>query len=533
MLSDFELKELAGSAAFARGRSYHAEGRVRLLRQGAEQIEAEAKGSELYRLWLKREKGEWRWGCACPAAADGSFCKHLVAAAMVWRDGMAKPRPDEQDKLLGYLHKQPAARLARWLAELAHEDSDVARRLKLHQSEGDPAKLKKALSDELGTSGFLDYHRSMDYARRLGPVLIQLRELTERDPAAGRELCDYALKRLFRIYARADDSAGAIGECLAELARLHADACRLAPGDGTELARQLYKLQTTDEWGLFPIGDYWEALGEQGHKEYAGLINQELATLPAKPTEEHDSEHFYIRQRAVAYTRAARDFGLLMHVLQWDLSHAMDYLEIINACREFGREREAMQWAERSVRRFGGDAQLRDALADCLQTAGLEEETIEQRWQAFCLESDAGHWDALKKAAGVDWMPWREKALASLADNDSEATQCVELLMHDEDLPGALQAARARPLYTDTLARLAQRLESTDGTAAGELYLRVARHLEERLSYKQYPLFTQYAQRIVRLLPESAWRTWMNGVLTRHGRKTRLMAMFAEKGLKD
>ena len=31
-------------------------------------------------LWI--EEGEPRWSCTCPAAEDGSFCKHCVAAAL-------------------------------------------------------------------------------------------------------------------------------------------------------------------------------------------------------------------------------------------------------------------------------------------------------------------------------------------------------------------------------------------------------------------------------------------------------------------
>lgn len=171
MLSDSELKELAGAKAFDRGRGYYTDGRVRLLRQGAQQIEAEAAGNETYRLWLKREKSTWHWGCSCPAADDGSFCKHLVAAAILWREGTPEPRPDAGDELLSYLRSQPAERLAQWLAELASEDSDIERRLQLHQSEGQPDKLKNVLAQNLNARGFLDYHRSMDYARRLDPAL--------------------------------------------------------------------------------------------------------------------------------------------------------------------------------------------------------------------------------------------------------------------------------------------------------------------------------------------------------------------------
>lgn len=535
MLTDAELKQLAGAAAFARGRGYHADGRVRLLREGENGIEGEAEGNELYRLWLKREQGEWRWGCSCPAADDGSFCKHLVAAALVWREGTPPRRPGKEDELLDFLRTQPAERLAGWLAELAGEDSDIARRLRLHQSRDDPAKLKKSLSEALATHGLLDYHRSMDYARRLGPVLTQLQEQIRRDAGGGRELCDYTLKRLLRIYARSDDSAGTIGQRLAELAELHAEACRLAPGDGAELARRLYALQTADEWGLFPVSKYWPALGDAGQAEYAKLIAADLERLPPKPdpSGKHDSDAFYVRRRTADYAQAARDFELLMRVLQWDTSHAGAFLEITDACRRFKREREALQWAERGVKRFPHDARLRDALAACLTQAGLGEKALEQQWLAFMAQPDEQHWDALKQAAGKQWPEWRGKSLEALGGrrNGYDAGQRVRLLMHDADLDGALAEARARRIDPETLVQLAQRIENRNRVGSGELYLRVARALAEHLDYKQYPLFTRYMQRVARLLPENAWREWFEGFLVQHRRKTRLMAMLTEKGL--
>lgn len=71
MLSDAELFELAGEAAFARGRTYHTDGRVHLGVHDANGLRAEVHGSEIYALWLKRHADGWKWHCDCPAA-DGA-----------------------------------------------------------------------------------------------------------------------------------------------------------------------------------------------------------------------------------------------------------------------------------------------------------------------------------------------------------------------------------------------------------------------------------------------------------------------------
>src|SRR5699024_1774753 len=154
---------------------------------------------------------------------------------------------------------------------LADEDSDIERRLKLMQAADDPTQFKKVLASALTARGFLDYHRSLGYARRLQPVLTQLESRLASAPVPTRELIEYALKRLLKTYPKADDSAGAIGECVADFARLHAEACHLAPGDKKKLATLLYKLKTTDEWSFFPLEAYWEALDDEGQLKYSQL----------------------------------------------------------------------------------------------------------------------------------------------------------------------------------------------------------------------------------------------------------------------
>ena len=80
MMSDAQLADLAGAGAFTRGREYWRAQRVTLSMHSATALAGEARGSHLYALWLKR-KGAYRtWDCSCPAAEDGSLCKHLVAA---------------------------------------------------------------------------------------------------------------------------------------------------------------------------------------------------------------------------------------------------------------------------------------------------------------------------------------------------------------------------------------------------------------------------------------------------------------------
>jgi SWIM zinc finger len=549
MLSATELVELAGKAAYARGVRYHAEGRVRLTAHDADGLRGEAEGSDIYALWLKFEDGRWRWQCDCPAADDGSFCKHLVAAVLAAHDddegeagttanadaGRMRRHEPRRDELLDFLRAQPAGRLAAWLKALADEDPDVAKRLHLYRAAADPATLKAALGKLLNTGGFLDWRGSRRYAQRLDAAIAQLEDQLACDPAACRELCGYALARLFKVFRRCDDSHGEIGDRTHAVAQLHARACTAAP-PGKALARPLFALQQHDEWGLLPLAAYWEALGGDGQLAYGNLIAGELDRLPAQP-DSHDrygSETFSILRRAEAYARCSGDFELLQRILRHDLRYPHDHLRVIESLREFGREREALAFAEDSVKRCPDSPDLRAALATCLQDAGLDEESLEQVWRAFRMRQHEEQWDALKHAAGVDWPAWRERALAEVASRErGEVGHRVQLLVHDGDLDAAVALARVHPVRIDILEALARRIERGQAPVAGRFYLRVAevRLQEPYITSAKYPGVVALLKRCAKLAPDAEWRPKVAEIRDTHGKKRKLMALLEEAGL--
>jgi hypothetical protein len=271
VFDDAQLLRLAGKAAFARGRAYCAEGRVELDECGDDRLAGEAQGTRRYAFVLERAGGDWRWSCGCPAADDGSFCKHLVAAVLAARadattaaDGArrAKAAPPRDD-LCDWLRAQPAPRLVGWLAELAADDREIDRRLRLHRAAEDPSTLKAALAKTLAAGGFLDYRASLRYARRLETAIGLIAAQLERNAESCRGLCEYALGRLFGIHERSDDSAGAIGAQVGELAELYARACALSR-PGKALAKPLFALSVKDSWGAIPLAAFRDPLGSEG-----------------------------------------------------------------------------------------------------------------------------------------------------------------------------------------------------------------------------------------------------------------------------
>ena len=542
------LRDIAGEGAYKRGVSYFKEGAISLSQVSANALTGEARGSHLYHLWFKWQEGAWRWYCSCPAAEGGVLCKHLVAAVLVARAGadggsgeqntmaVTQGRPRATAKaadLSAFLHAQPAQRLADWLLAMAREDRDIEKRLRLYQASSEPAAMQEALSKALSTGGFMDYRRTLDYAHRLMTVIELLGDVLQRDPAECRGLCEYALKRLFKAVLRIDDSAGAVGECMAEIAALHAQACRAEP-PGKSLAKSVWALQAQDDWGLFPVAEYWEALGAQGQPAYAKLVVDAFERLPPIKPRQRDSAGFEVSNRTEALAHCMQDFDLLQRVLRRDLSAPRNHLRVVDSLREFGRKREAMAFAENAVKQFPKASDLRAALAECLLDAGLGEDALEQVWVAFQHAPDGERWDALKLHAGAAWPQWREKALAHVTEEVAAPAgqRLLLLLLHDGDSAAAIALAYEKPVDSFALHTLADHLKNANPVAAAAFYLRLAQSCKDHLHGPgQYKDLVGWLAKSARCERSSQLLDFVAGVRAAHARKTRLLWMLDEAGL--
>ncbi|HEU4772921.1 MAG TPA: hypothetical protein VFS82_00150 [Lysobacter sp.] len=533
------LREQAGPGAYQRGSGYCRDGRIVLQQVTPSGFTAEALGTYTYRLRLSRDGDPWRWQCDCPAAANGAFCKHLVAAVMtasgVEVDADAPARNDAADStdgLRAFLQAQPAERLADWLWALAQDDHEVEKRLLLYRAANEPGAFKAALAKVLSTGGDLDWRRTLDYAARLDPAIDQLREFLRRDPAECRPLCEYALKRLLKVVERCDDSAGALGDRMAELADLHAQACAAAP-PGKPLAATLLALQRLDDWNLLPLAEYWAPLGSAGQADYTKRVLAEFENLPPPRAGHYDYENSRVCRRVEALARCANDFDLLQRALRRDLSDPWQHLRVLESLREFGRAREALAWAETAIKRFPTDDRLLAALAECLGEAGMDDEALEHTWQRFLRQPIPECWRALKRWSGDAWPAWRDRALEAAAKIDNgHASLRIRLLMDDGDLESAVELARNHPVRPDELLALASRLKRGDPASAGAFYLRVARLQADNLrGVSDYPRLAKHLAEASALLPESEWRPLLATIRETHRRKTRLMGLLDKAAL--
>ena len=181
-LSDDSLRDTAGLQTYARGLEYLHADRVQLLSAQGLRARFEAHGSARYTVDLHFEDPGLHADCTCPHAEDGNFCKHMVAAAILWRgvlggDGPAKvtvkptaksaetqartakaaaTRVSNREAVRAFLTTQPADQLAARLWERAESDRDLMAELKAWaasaQAADDPKALRTAVDELLKAS---------------------------------------------------------------------------------------------------------------------------------------------------------------------------------------------------------------------------------------------------------------------------------------------------------------------------------------------------------------------------------------------
>jgi uncharacterized Zn finger protein len=127
-----DLKRIAGDAAFARCEACVREGRVALLSDDGDEVEASVAGTTVYRTTLRRTAAGPAGDCTCPAFAEAGFCKHLVATALAAEAGGEVP--DRLSAIRAHLRAQTVDQLVALILDLAERDENLLQRLDLAAS---------------------------------------------------------------------------------------------------------------------------------------------------------------------------------------------------------------------------------------------------------------------------------------------------------------------------------------------------------------------------------------------------------------
>ena len=575
------LKDQAGPSVYGRGETYALGGAVDELcisfADDGLQAEATVSGTQDYAVqWCIGDAGDVAADCDCPHAQDGYFCKHQVALGLALHallEGGA-PATDEaarkkiaaaakraqtqaanQAALRQFVQQQSAQTLADWLWQQAEGDRALMSALKawaaVSRSGDDWPAIKAAITATVPPArGFLDWRGASAYARQAEPVLALLRRHVKAKPALGRQACEHALLRLYRVAEEADDSNGDLGGLVEQVMDLLVDTLRTAPPPA-EWVDRWFELMAADPWGLWHEPDVLQAAGESVRQRHAQRVTQDwqrwLAKNPASAQSKHassyhisssDIERATLRRRYLTVLQAQGDVQAVIETMKASARSAHEWRELVEFCDEHDRQREGFQYALDGVKRFPGDPSCERLLLQAYERDGWDAEALVLRRRQFeRYPWRAEDYDALLRAAQAAgharaayrdelhaWAEQRERAESSrgmrrTGNPHADVSLRVTWLLHEKRDQDAL--ALVQPPNTcqdDLLWQLAERLPQTQQAEAVALLKRLfeAAMLGAQSPYRR-PL--ELVREIARRQPSSEFRPWLAWLRATHKAK--------------
>ncbi len=168
-LSERALLKVAGDRSYARGEDYVRY--VRGLRTTAVRAYASVQAKRVYTVELDWSGPQPDGFCTCPHAADGHFCKHLVAVGLAVIDsGAVDDATREASALEATVHAMGIDELRELVLTLAQRDGEVRRMLEVRATaaSGDDtsakAEFETYVCNTLQFRGFVDYRESFAVA---------------------------------------------------------------------------------------------------------------------------------------------------------------------------------------------------------------------------------------------------------------------------------------------------------------------------------------------------------------------------------
>ncbi|MFI1660397.1 SWIM zinc finger domain-containing protein [Streptomyces sp. NPDC020472] len=552
-LTEAELRALAGERSFERGLDYvDAVSRVEV---GDGWIRASVRGTERYEVELFQGGRKSLAGtCDCPYGQEGNFCKHLVALSLtVIAQEVDLPRRRESART-------QARGLEAWLTDLSREelltlvreemaeDRQLRRRLELKaaSARGDLAGIRSRIRELLDIGpfaqyGYVEYADARAYADQAGQAVSAIKALTGSGRASdAMELARETIGLLAGVVESIDDSDGRLSQIGADLADAHHDACCAAGPDPEELAHWLVAHALDDAADLTDIDplDYGDLLGERG---MAALRRYAVEAWQANRTgwaEKH------LMQRLA---KSGRDIDTVIAVHAADLApNGHTHLLIARELDTAGRTAEALEWAERGIREAEDlatvDTALVDHLTDRYTRTGRLADAVTLRRDHFAARHTLLAYQQLRAVARAadSWSAEREKALALLRA-DAERTGAhggralVDILLDDEDVDAAWQAAGEYGAHDDQWLTLADQSRPTRPADALAVYLRLAAALTRETGNRSYEQLVGLLLSIRdchrRLGTPDDFTMYVTDLRAAQKRKRNLMRLMDEQGL--
>ena len=583
-----KVKKLAGPRSYPRGFAYYVDGRVEPSDGPGPGIERIVRGTMPYvvRLWV--DGGEPAWSCTCPAAEDGSFCKHCVAAALSVSPAAAGPIPagstpkrSSSSKvplpsrdLIGIVGRLPKERLAEIVLEQAASDWRLRERLlaeaRASRGEGpDLVAWRRRITHSFAPvyRGFVTDREIRGWTAGIGDAIEGLEDILEAGhPDEVALLVEHAYGCADKAAEYVEDRDGQRLNAIAEqLSDLHYRACAGGRPKPAELASRLLELELSSDLEGFHQAAvaYADILGKSGLAAYRRHLDRRLARMEARNSDDPGSRYRLgqAREALVSWAVGVGDPDTLIDTLTevrgTGRFYPGDVTRIVELLTPAGRDDEAIGWARRGLsensRPHHHAEDLRDYLAGVLRERGDAVGAVELFWDAFAADPSVITYRRLLQEAGeerdggADWSgrcveelrlrlsghvpetDWAGRAVVA-----AEAKALVEIILYEGRVEEAWAAATEFGCDHQMRLTLARARESTHPLEVIEIYEPEVLSQIERTKTAAYKIAVELMDRIRRLADAAnaphRFTALVERVRLEHRFKRSLKKLLDEKG---
>lgn len=287
--------------------------------------------------------------------------------------------------------------------------------------------------------------------------VLPLYGITAPSPQDIYRVAHKALASAIRVIARADDSAGIIGDACHALIEIHPRAAALANVSPLELADWVYEFHFDDEvdyFNLDPVA-YAPALGQKGLARLQSRVDALRAEIPPSDQEvqipRYDHREFLIRWFDKRFAVLNHDIEAIIRTHLRDGRVAAWHEDVAEAFEEVAEFGLAIEWAERATM-FG---------------SGHQSQRAADRWQRLLSEHRPLD---LTRAVHIIFERWPTAGTAARLVGSSGSDVVDEVQATLESRPAELVRFQLDTLGDARLAwGTATRLDLTDGSLWSDL----------------------------------------------------------------
>ncbi|HDI3132594.1 TPA: SWIM zinc finger domain-containing protein [Vibrio cholerae] len=511
------LFEQCEQSSLLKGAQLAKSGAVRKLTITGHTVNAEVKGSQLYRVQLTGGQASSS-RCTCPAAGHQAVCKHAVAVALCLLDQQSQNEDGEREQIRRYLSTLSEEARLEMLLDYLERDKSVWQALLAKEQPKDQSlsynELKKKITQALPRKQLWDWGDVSDYFAQAEEQLDWVFDVAMQLATDQQwKLIQHTVTRLNSVLEQIDDSNGERFGVEALINVQMPMILNRLEWSEEEKAQWMFERMTHHEFDVYPSIETDFAIVWRSNPTFLHLCRKAIENTPLNRENAWD-----LKTWAAPLLAMAADWHEVIAIKQKIAWRCDDFLDIVQLYLEHQEPHQAEFWLAKAKKHATPYEkqqceQLQVNLYLCLGQ-------MTQAWQlANRLFTENPSFDSYQKLSAfktthqiedAEFLARIEQSLIAcyqpadargfISRNSSDV---VEFYIEQQAWKKACDWVANRTTESQVLLRLADHIIANRPQLSLQYYLRVARASIEQTSNQGYQDAIHHLQRIERLLAKN------------------------------